>query len=59
MSSLFEAPSIAAIATQIAESRLGQAELAEVDDILAEIERLPPEERQRLLSFESTGAEQG
>jgi acyl transferase domain-containing protein/acyl carrier protein len=52
MSSLFEAPTVAGLATQIAESRLKEQEAAEIERLLREIESLAPQELQASLAQE-------
>jgi acyl transferase domain-containing protein/acyl carrier protein len=52
MSAIFETPTVAGLAGAVRASRLGAEELAEVDQILDEIEGLSPEELERLLAEE-------
>jgi acyl carrier protein len=52
MSAIFETPTVAGLAGAVRAGRLGSEALAEVDQILDEIEGLSPEELERLLAQE-------
>jgi acyl transferase domain-containing protein/acyl carrier protein len=52
MSAIFETPTVSGLAGAVRASRLGSEELAEVDNILDEIEGLSAEELERLLAEE-------
>ena len=52
MSAIFETPTVFGLAGAVRASRLGSEELAEVDQILDDIEGLSPEELEALLAEE-------
>ncbi len=56
-SSLFESPTVAGLARLIADQRLDEAELDDIDQLLREIELLSPEEAQATLAAELGEAE--